>query len=80
MVLVWVSVEPRQLEDLLEVLAGLEFPVNPELRHRTGHVLVDFPAYGGHVREIRETLERYGFDPRGLDVFRILEAPLVASA
>ena len=37
-----VLVEPRHLEELLEGLAGLDFPVNPELQHRTGSVAIGY--------------------------------------
>jgi hypothetical protein len=69
-----VLVEPRHLEELLEALAGLEFPVNPELQHRTGAVIVEFPAYAEHVEEIRNTIRRLGFDAHSLDVFGVLHA------
>jgi len=69
-----VLVEPRHLEELLEGLAGLDFPVNPELQHRSGSVLVEFPAYVGHVEEIRNTIRRLGFDAQTLDVFGVLHA------
>jgi hypothetical protein len=36
-----ISVEPRLLEDLLEALAQLDFPVNPQLYHRPGQVTVE---------------------------------------
>ena len=35
LVLARVSVDARHLEDLLESLAALEFPVNPQLLHQT---------------------------------------------
>ena len=33
LVSVSVTVEPRDLEDLLEALAALDFPVNPQIYH-----------------------------------------------
>jgi len=74
LVLARVSVEPRQLEELLDTLAGLDFPVNPELYHRPGCVIVEFPAYARHVAAVRTTLEASGFDPISLDVLGILQA------
>ncbi len=73
-----VVVEPRHLEELLEGLAGLDFPVNPELQHRTGSVIVEFPAYAGHVEEIRNTIRRLGFDTQSLNVFGALHAAVGA--
>ncbi|HYL74186.1 MAG TPA: hypothetical protein VEU96_08265 [Bryobacteraceae bacterium] len=67
-----VSVEPRQLEDLLEALAQLDFPVNPQLYHRPGQVTVEFPAYSDRVEEVRGGLRRHGFNATGLEVSRVL--------
>jgi hypothetical protein len=74
LVLAQVLVEPRHLEELLEGLAGLDFPVNPELLHRTGSVLVEFPAYAGHLEEIRNTLRRLGFSAESLNAFGMLHS------
>ena len=76
LVLVRVSVDPRHLEELLEALAGLEFPVNPELMHRVCAVTVEFPAYATHVNEVKTALEVYGFDPKSLAVFGMLHSPV----
>jgi len=44
LVLLRVAVEPRLLEDLLEALARLDFPVNPQLYHRPSQVIqLNFP-------------------------------------
>ena len=74
LVMARVLVEPRHLEELLEGLAGLDFPVNPELQHRTGSVLVEFPAYAEHLEEIRNMIRRLGFDAESMDVFGVLHA------
>ncbi len=68
-----ISVEPKLLEDLLEALARLDFPVNPQLYHRPAHVTVEFPAYSARVDEVRDTLHRHGFSPASLEVARGLE-------
>lgn len=67
-----ISVEPRMLEELLESLCSLEFPVNPQLYHRTGEVTVEFPAYSSRVEEVRKALRRDGFDPGSLESYRVL--------
>ena len=72
LVLLRVTVEPKLLEDLLEALAHLDFPVNPELQHRAAQVVVEFPAYAGKVDEVRRTLQAYRFDPDALETTRIL--------
>jgi hypothetical protein len=68
-----VSVEPRLLEDLLEALARLQFPVNPQLYHQPASVTVEFPAYAARVDEVRDTLRRHGFSQASLEVARGLE-------
>src|ERR1035438_1572389 len=74
LVLARVLVDPRHLEDLLEGLAGLDFPVNPELQHRTGSVMVEFPAYAAHVEHIRTTLQGLGLGAESLNVFGMLQS------
>ena len=73
LVLLRVAVEPRLLEDLLEALARLDFPVNPQLYHRPALVTVEFPAYSARVDEVRDTLQRHGFSPASLEVASGLE-------
>src|SRR5258708_30209692 len=65
-----ISVEPRLLEDLLEALARLAFPVNPQLYHKPAHVTVEFPAYSARVDEVRATLQRCGFSAASLEIAR----------
>src|SRR5579872_2023398 len=77
LLLVSIAVEPRRLEFLLETLAQLGFPVNPEIYHDAvmvyqyadGHeeretaTLVEFPSYELHLGDVREALARAGFGP-----------------
>jgi len=70
-----IATEPRLLEELLEALASLDFPVNPQLYHRAAEVRVEFPAYSQQVEQVRETLLREGFDAGNLAV-----APALARA
>jgi hypothetical protein len=67
-----VATEPRLLEDLLEALATLDFPVNPQLYHRPTEVLVEFPAYSSQVERVRDALLRQGFAGDGIRVSRPL--------
>jgi hypothetical protein len=53
-----IATEPKLLEELLEALASLDFPVNPQLYHRPSEVLVEFPAYSNQVEGVREALLR----------------------
>jgi hypothetical protein len=66
-----IATEPKLLEDLLEALAGLDFPVNPQLYHRQNEVLVEFPAYSTQVEQVRAALLRQGF-PGDVQVARPL--------
>jgi len=62
LVSVSISVAPSRLEALLDALAHLEFPVNPQLYHDAcPDTLVEFPAYEARLSEIRGLLESYGF-------------------
>jgi hypothetical protein len=54
-----IATEPKLLEEILEALAGLDFPVNPQLYHRPGEVIVEFPAYSGQVERVRGALGDY---------------------
>jgi hypothetical protein len=68
LVSVRIAVEPRLLERLLDVLAELGFPINPQLNHGAPATLVEFPAWAGRVREIERALTRAGFDGACLSV------------
>ncbi len=56
LLMVRVVVASRDLEDLLETLAGLDFPVNPELNPCGGETMVEFPAYGDQLEEVYSVL------------------------
>jgi hypothetical protein len=80
-------VEPRLLEDLLEALAQLQFPINPQIYHDAAvryvfadgreeirpTTLVDFPAYADRLPEIRRLVEACGFSPEDLHVTSMLD-------
>ena len=71
-----IHVEPRQLESLLEALARLDFPINPQIYHDAAVVqrnpdgceetrpitLVEFPAYEARLPQVRSALAAAGFD------------------
>lgn len=73
LVSVQVSVDPRALEDLLECLSSVSFPVNPEIRHGVP-TLVNFPAWGSHLCEVRDALRSFGFDAASMVVLPMLAA------
>jgi hypothetical protein len=83
-----INVEPRNLESLLEALAQLDFPINPQIYHDAalvyvypdGHedaaaaTLVEFPAYQGRLPQVRSALAAFGFDPSIVYVAGMLDA------
>jgi hypothetical protein len=54
--LVRLQVESRQLEDVLETLAALPFPVNPDLQHVGLKSIVEFPAYENRLATVTSAL------------------------
>jgi hypothetical protein len=87
LVCVSIDVDPRCLESLLEALARVDFPINPQIYHeaemvyvfadgreeREPRTLVEFPAYEERVEEVRRALADYGFDPHSAYVTGMLE-------
>jgi hypothetical protein len=87
LVSVSIDVDPRDLESLLEALAHVEFPINPQIYHDAAMVyhypdgrertepatLVEFPAYAGHLEGLHRTLGAFGFDPSHVSVTGMLE-------
>jgi len=67
-----IATEPKLLEDLLDTLASLDFPVNPQLYHRPNEVFVEFPAYSSQIEQVRAALLRQGFPDGGIQVSRPL--------
>jgi hypothetical protein len=82
-----INVDPRHLESLLESLAQLDFPINPQIYHDAALVyfyadaheesevttLVEFPAYEGQLEQVTRTLEAYGFDRSAVHVTGMLD-------
>jgi hypothetical protein len=70
-----ISVEPPRLEALLDALAHLDFPINPQIYHDAGPVTqVEFPAYERRLPEIRGMLETYGFPGASVAATAMLES------
>lgn len=63
-----ISVEAQHLEELLEALAGLSFPVNPRIDHRHLTSVVEFAAAPSRLTDVRRTVKCAGFDPRSVEV------------
>jgi hypothetical protein len=87
LVSVSISVDPRHLESLLESLAELDFPINPQIYHDAalvyrfadGHAeseattLVEFPAYEDKLVAVRQAVESAGFDADAVHVTDMLD-------
>jgi hypothetical protein len=72
-----IHLEPPCLESLLEALALVSFPINPQIYHDAAMVyryadgreesesitLVEFPAYEDRLDEVRRAVQAYGFPP-----------------
>ena len=77
LVSVSIHAEPHCLESLLEALAQVSFPINPQIYHDAALVyhyadgreqtvpitLVEFPAYENHLDEVSRAVQAYGFPP-----------------
>ena len=74
LVLVRIAVEPRLLEDLLESLAQLDFPVNPQIYHNSPRSLVEFPAYTSRLAEAQDVLEKNGFERSMVRIVPVLDS------
>ncbi|MGC9950721.1 MAG: hypothetical protein ABSF64_30505 [Bryobacteraceae bacterium] len=79
LVSVSISVEPSRLEALLDALAHLDFPINPQIYHDAGPfnhpaAVVEFPAYEKRLAEIRSMLETCGFPAKSVTAKAMLES------
>lgn len=80
LVSVSIEVESRQLESLLEALAAVDFPINPQIQHLRATSVVEFPAYEPHVQEVRRTVSAFGFDPENVRTRSMWEKIAAVSA
>jgi len=79
LVSVSISVEPPRLEALLDALAHLDFPINPQICHDAGPAthpvtMVGFPAYEKRLPEIRSLLENCGFPAKSVLATSMLDS------
>ena len=73
LVQVRVSTDPRCLEQLLDCLASLSFPINPQLYHGVPTV-VEFPAYEAGLGQVTEVLHIHWFDLSSVTVHSMMQA------
>jgi len=69
---VFIKVDPRRLEALLEALALVPFPINPQIHHGA-ETVVEFPAYRDRIAEVERVLETCGFAPQSLRATSMIE-------
>jgi len=67
LVSVRIHVDPRFLEDLLECLAEVEFPINPQIQHGRP-TSVEFPAYESQMASLRSKVQSAGFPAAAISV------------
>jgi hypothetical protein len=68
-----ITIDPRQLEELLDCLSQLSFPINPQIYHAKPTV-VEFPAYQNRLKEVSDALRAYGFAAAALQLRPMLQA------
>jgi len=87
LVSVSIHAEPHCLESLLEALAQVSFPINPQIyhdaalvyRYADGHeqtapiTLVEFPAYENRLDEVSRAVQAYGFPPDCINTIGMLD-------
>ena len=77
LVSVQVTIEPKLLEYLLEALAEVPFPINPEIHHPvhgvSRHTTVEFPAYSDRLSEVYRALNARGLPALSVKVENMLE-------
>jgi len=62
LVSVSISVAPRHLEPLLEALAHVDFPINPQIYHAdinapASRTVVEFPAYANRLPHVQAAVD-----------------------
>jgi len=82
-----VTVDAHYLEEVLDALAQLDFPINPQIYHDGAFqyffedggtatepvTIVEFPAYEGRLPQIRKILQVYSFGADCLHVTAMLD-------
>ncbi|HUS05085.1 MAG TPA: hypothetical protein VMZ52_02225 [Bryobacteraceae bacterium] len=68
-----INIDPKQLEELLDCLAQVSFPINPQIYHAKP-TSVEFPAYAKRLHEVTEALRLYGLSSIPLQVSPMLRA------
>jgi len=67
-----IRVDSRRLEAMLEALALVPFPINPQIHHGA-ETTVEFPAYRNRIGELEGILESCGFARQSLRATSMIE-------
>ncbi|MEO8027555.1 MAG: hypothetical protein ABI823_13830 [Bryobacteraceae bacterium] len=73
LLLVRIEVPAARLETVLDCLATVPFPLNPELHHGHPRSAVEFPAYGPWLPQLRATLDAVGLGETTLSISPMLD-------
>jgi hypothetical protein len=68
-----VAIEPHALEEMLDCLSSVPFPINPQIYHGVP-VIVEFPAWEHQLHLVKDALRAYGFSPSAVQTRDMLEA------
>ncbi len=74
LLLVRLRVECRQLEEVLEALADLPFPVNPDLCHVGLMSFIEFPAFEGRLGAVNAALAPFELTAETRSMFDAIRA------
>jgi hypothetical protein len=74
LVLVRITLDAKLLEEVLEALTSVSFPVNPQLLHKGANTTVEFPAYSSRLDEVRQLLADGGFESVRFETVDMLAA------
>jgi hypothetical protein len=75
LVSVRILTSPRRLEDVLDALTTIDFPVNPQIYHRASRVVVEFPAYTCQIDCLRRIVSAKGFEAEAIRIRGPLDPP-----
>lgn len=68
LLLIAISIPPREVERLLDSLAKLPHYINPTLKYSEWNTTVEFPAYRAWLQDIEEVLLRDAHDQATLQI------------
>jgi hypothetical protein len=61
LLLISIAIPPRDVEHLLDALAGLPYSINAGLKYEEWQTIVEFPGYRSWLVDVRAMLKSLGF-------------------